>query len=85
MGMGLAFLPALYVESEIRAESGLIVRALQDEAIARMHVLAWRPGSPARGFFRELAEDLRRIIDQHLGHAVQVLDADAAPRESAQG
>lgn len=74
MGMGLAFLPALYVESEIRADSGLVVRDLQDETIARMHVLAWRPGSPARHFYRRLAEELRTLIAARLGHAVQVAD-----------
>jgi LysR family hydrogen peroxide-inducible transcriptional activator len=74
MGMGLAFLPALYVESEISAESGLTVKELDDETIARLHVLAWRPSSPARGFYKVLAKDIRAIIGDRLGHAVQVLD-----------
>ena len=78
MGMGLAFLPALYVESEIRSDSGIVVRALEDEPIARLHVLAWRPGSPSRGFFRQLASDMRRIVQERLGHAVQVIDPDNA-------
>jgi LysR family hydrogen peroxide-inducible transcriptional activator len=74
MGMGLSFLPALYVESEIRVDSGLVVKALTDEHIARMHVLAWRASSPARGFYRQLAGDLREIIGQRLGHIVQVME-----------
>ncbi len=74
MGMGLAFLPALYVVSEIRSDSGLIVRALEDESIARLHVVAWRPGSPARSFYQSLTQELRRIIDLRLGHAVEVLE-----------
>lgn len=73
MGMGLAFLPALYVESEIRRDSGLVVRPLENEDIARLHVLAWRPGSPSRSFYRILADDLRTIIDDRLGDAVQVI------------
>lgn len=73
MGMGLAFLPALYVESEIRNESGLIVKALEDQDFKRLLVLAWRPGSPARGFYRDLAVEFRRIISQRLGHAVEVV------------
>lgn len=43
--------------------------------IARLRVLAWRPGSPSRGFYRELAKELRRIIAAQLGHVVQVIDA----------
>lgn len=74
MGMGLAFLPALYVESEINVDSGLTVKELEDETIARLHVLAWRPSSPARGFYKILANDIRAIIKDRLGHAVQVLD-----------
>jgi LysR family hydrogen peroxide-inducible transcriptional activator len=74
MGMGLAFLPALYVESEIRPDSGIVVRSLEDEAVDRRHVLAWRPASPARNFYRHLAGELRRLIDEHLGHAVEVTD-----------
>ncbi|GAB5414515.1 MAG: hydrogen peroxide-inducible genes activator [Congregibacter sp.] len=74
MGMGLAFLPALYADSEIRNDSGLVVRQLEDEDIARLHVLAWRPGSSSRNFYRRLAGDLRRIIAERLGNAVQVVD-----------
>lgn len=73
MGMGISFLPALYVESEIRADSGIVVRSLDDERIERLHVVAWRPGSPARAFYRRLARELRQIIDAQLGHAVDVV------------
>lgn len=75
MGMGLTFLPALYVESEIKADSGIRVGELADESIARLHVLAWRPSSPARNFYKVLAEDLRKIIAARLGHAVDVIDS----------
>ncbi|WOJ97436.1 hydrogen peroxide-inducible genes activator [Congregibacter brevis] len=74
MGMGLTFLPALYVESEINADSGIAVGELADETIARLHVLAWRPSSPARGFYKVLAKDLRMIIAQRLGHAVEIVN-----------
>lgn len=74
MGLGVAFLPALYLESEIRGEDGIVVRALCDEVVERQHVLAWRPGSPARHFYRSLARELRRLIDERLGHAVEVVE-----------
>ncbi|MEO1078132.1 MAG: hydrogen peroxide-inducible genes activator [Pseudomonadota bacterium] len=75
MGMGIAFLPALYVESEIRSESGIVVGSLSDELIERRHVLAWRPGSPARHFYRSLTLEFRRLIQERLGHAVEVTDS----------
>ncbi|MEM6301310.1 MAG: hydrogen peroxide-inducible genes activator [Pseudomonadota bacterium] len=78
MGMGLAFLPALYIESEIRGHEGIVVNRLEDEMIARMHVLAWRSTSPARAFYRTLAVELRRIIGLRLGHAVQVVEGHDA-------
>ncbi len=74
MGMGVAFLPELYVESEIRREAGIIVGSLADETVERLHVVAWRPGSPARVFYRRLTNELRRLIDANLGHAVQVVE-----------
>jgi len=79
MGMGLAFLPALYIESEIRVEEGIVVNRLDDENVARMHVLAWRSSSPARTFYRQLAVELRRIIGEKLGHVVKVVEAGAQP------
>ncbi|MEM1145335.1 MAG: hydrogen peroxide-inducible genes activator [Pseudomonadota bacterium] len=78
MGMGLTFLPALYVESEISGKPGIVVRRLEDESIARMHVLAWRSASPARTFYRRLAIELRRIIGLRLGHAVQVIESGSS-------
>jgi len=73
MGMGVAFLPALYVESEIGQDSDLVIGKLKDENLERHHVIAWRPGSPSRNFYRELAVELRRLIDERLGHAVKVV------------
>jgi LysR family hydrogen peroxide-inducible transcriptional activator len=73
MGMGLAFLPALYSHSEIRADSGIVIRDIEDETIARMVGLAWRPTSPARAFYRRLARDMRAVIRRELGGVVKVL------------
>lgn len=74
MGMGVAFFPELYVESEIRREAGVVVGSLEDEIVERHHVVAWRPGSPARSFYRRLTGELRSLINARLGHAVQVVE-----------
>ncbi|MEM9688226.1 MAG: hydrogen peroxide-inducible genes activator [Pseudomonadota bacterium] len=63
MGMGIAFLPALYVESEIRDRSDLVIAAIEGVHSYRNHALVWRPTSPARPLFRRLAEQIRSIID----------------------
>jgi LysR family transcriptional regulator, hydrogen peroxide-inducible genes activator len=62
MGMGIAFLPGLYIRSEIRAGDGLKVVTLSDENVMRDHALVWRPTSPSRQLFRDLAGKLRALI-----------------------
>lgn len=58
MGMGIAFLPALYVRSEIHRPRELRVAAVHGEVIERTHALAWRETSPAGALFREIANEL---------------------------
>ena len=74
MGMGLAFLPALYIHSEIRADSSLVVRDVEGYSIARIVGLSWRKSAPSRTFYREFAQDLRRVIRSELGAVVKVID-----------
>lgn len=73
MGMGLAFLPALYVRSEIHASSALRVADIDGESISRIHALAWRNASPARQFFGQLADDIRAILAERLAGEVMPL------------
>ena len=67
MGMGLAFLPALYVKSEIRARDELRVTDVAGVNVFRSHALAWRPTSPGRVLFRTIADRIRAIVDKQLG------------------
>lgn len=66
LGMGISFLPALYVHSEIRPGDGLKVIAITGEGVLREHALAWRAASPSRALFRELALGLRRAVRETL-------------------
>jgi len=61
MNMGIAFLPQLFVISELRQEARLSVLKLEDEAIARNHVAAWRLNSSSRHLFQKLSYDLKAI------------------------
>jgi len=74
IGMGIAFLPALYIHSEIRDERELVVRELAGESIARMHAIAWRPTSPSRVFFQSLVDDVREILAAELDGLIEVLE-----------
>ena len=66
MGMGITFLPALYVASEIGDSDTLRVTDVKGVTMNRDHALVWRRRSPARLFFRQLAETMREIIDEQL-------------------
>lgn len=70
MGMGLAFLPALYVRSEIRQENELRIAEVEGVNVVRNHALVWRSTSPARHFYKELALEIREIVERTLKHVV---------------
>ena len=72
MGMGMAFLPGLYVHSELHNPEALHVCELADMPIVRQHMLAWRNTSPARATFRDLASLMRNVISDRLQTAVSV-------------
>lgn len=76
MGMGVSFLPGLYVHSELHRPDELHVCELKDTPIVRSHHLIWRNTAPGRIFFRELASRLREIIADKLSHAV-IMKGDA--------
>ena len=73
MGMGITFLPSLYVASEIGDSDTLRVTDVKGVNMNRDHALAWRRRSPARVFFRQLAEAMRSIIDEQLADEVVLL------------
>ncbi|WGL17325.1 hydrogen peroxide-inducible genes activator [Microbulbifer bruguierae] len=72
MGLGVAFLPGLYVHSEMHNPEALHVSELKSKPIRRQHGLVWRASAPARGFYRELAGHLREIVFDRLGDVVTV-------------
>jgi LysR family hydrogen peroxide-inducible transcriptional activator len=77
MGMGLTFLPALYIDTEIGADSALEVREIDGHSIARIIGMAWRRNSPSRVFYRKLAADLREVLRSEIGSPITVLEQRA--------
>lgn len=72
-GVGIAFLPSLYVHSEIKRGSNLFVTRIKGEPMHRMHAIAWRDSSPARLFFKEFSEVFKKLIYSKLGDVVEVI------------
>lgn len=72
MGMGVAFLPALYVHSELHHPKALHVCELINNPITRQHGLVWRSAAPNRSFYRKVAADIRRIIEKRLGNVLEI-------------
>jgi len=64
MGMGVAFLPALYVRSEIRGEREVAVKPIAGRSVTRSLGLVWRATSGAEAAFRALA-DVLRVAGEH--------------------
>lgn len=81
MGMGVAFLPALYIRSEFHRPSELRVATVHGEVIERTHALAWRVSSPARLLFREIADEIRSLVARTLADDVALVPDDRARRE----
>jgi LysR family hydrogen peroxide-inducible transcriptional activator len=75
MGMGVAFLPALYIRSEIHRPKELRVANVRGEVIERTHALAWRTSSPARQLFREIADQIRTLVAQNLTKELRPIPA----------
>ncbi|MEQ8233626.1 MAG: hydrogen peroxide-inducible genes activator [Gammaproteobacteria bacterium] len=74
MGMGHAFLPALYVMSEIHDQSQLVVTEIDGEPVVRAHALVWRSAAPSRAFFQRLAGDMKEILARRLPDVVSVIE-----------
>ena len=66
MGMGIAFLPALYAKSEIRDTEELRVADVEGISVVRNHALVWRNTSPASSFYRQLSDEIKAIIESNL-------------------
>lgn len=70
MGMGIAFLPTLYVRSEIHRPRELRVTSVHREDIHRTHAFVWRTSSPARPLLQQLANEVRVLVAGHFSQDV---------------
>lgn len=61
MGMGVTFLPALYVHSEISARSEVVVKKLKGRTITRPVGLIWRKSAGRASAYHRIADVIREV------------------------
>mgnify|MGYP001816167210 FL=1 len=70
MGMGVAFLPALYIRSEIHRPEELNVIRVEGARLYREHALIYRPTSPVRTLYQSLAKLIRKRMAEEFSDVV---------------
>ncbi|MEX2962980.1 hydrogen peroxide-inducible genes activator [Microbulbifer sp. TYP-18] len=74
MNMGVAFLPALYIHSEIHRPEELKVIRFSGNVLYCDHALVYRPGSAERHLYRGIATVIRKALVENFQGAVTVID-----------
>lgn len=74
MGMGIAFLPALYVHAELREPSTLHFTRVRGKNFERTLALVWRATSPNSEDFEQLARDIKQVVAARLSTVVHPVD-----------
>lgn len=69
-GLGIAFLPALYVKSEITPRQDVQSMQFDGAQFSRGVVLAWRPGSRRAELYRQIARIMRKISHENFSDHV---------------
>ncbi|MEM9839931.1 MAG: LysR substrate-binding domain-containing protein [Pseudomonadota bacterium] len=70
MGLGATFLPALYVNSEVRNAGDVAVLKPQRATLARSIGLAWRKGSGVAKAYDAIASVITKVVREELPHVV---------------
>ena len=66
LNMGVSFLPALYVRSEVSMETGhVVVRAFRRDRMTRSIGLAWRRRSAHLGVIRHMADVVSTVVGEN--------------------
>lgn len=65
MGMGITFLPALYVQSEIRDGGDVVVKRLKGKPIYRSMGLVWRESAGNTAAFEQIATVIKEVATKN--------------------
>jgi LysR family hydrogen peroxide-inducible transcriptional activator len=82
LGMGLALLPSLFIDAEIRPEDGITVRELEDEHLYRTHIAAWRKNASARHLFQKLSYEIKVIAMENFSELLEEASAEETMPET---
>ncbi|MFW2544814.1 LysR substrate-binding domain-containing protein [Primorskyibacter sp. 2E107] len=73
LNMGVSFLPALYVQSEVSTETGdVAVRSFRKDRVTRSIGLAWRRRSAHRALIHHMADLIGAVVRQRFSGIVVV-------------
>lgn len=76
MGMGIAFLPALFIEAEVNRSDSLRIHTLEDEEVTRTHIAVWRKNASSRHLFQKLSFEIKSIAMDHFGTLLEEAGTD---------
>lgn len=73
-GIGLSFLPALYIRSEIEPRHDVAVLDTAFELPSREIAMAWRPNSPQKHLYQRIQHIIRKACRENIADYVQLPD-----------
>lgn len=73
-GMGLSFLPALYVRSEIQHRQDVVSLDLGFKLPQRQIAMVWREHTPQKHLYKKITEVIREVASNQLVGVVDVVD-----------
>jgi LysR family hydrogen peroxide-inducible transcriptional activator len=76
MGMGIAFLPELFVQAELNQSESLMSVRLEDEELTRTHIAMWRKSAASKPLFQKLSYEIKAIALEQFGSILEDAQTD---------
>lgn len=76
MGMGIAFLPSLFVQAELNQSESLMSARLEDEELTRTHIAMWRKSAASKQLFQKLSYEIKAIALEQFGGILEEAQTD---------
>ena len=76
MGMGIAFLPELFVQAELNQSESLMSVRLEDEELTRTHIALWRKSAASKPLFQKLSYEIKAIALEQFGSILEEAQTD---------
>ncbi|HTQ98662.1 MAG TPA: hydrogen peroxide-inducible genes activator [Candidatus Acidoferrum sp.] len=82
LGMGIAFLPELFLQAELNQSEDLKAVSLEDEELTRTHIAMWRKNASSRHLFQKLSYEIKAIALEQFGSVLVDASTDEALPET---